>query len=100
MPMRHRLPIVQPWMTAEWPMVTWSPMTVGWVFRITWTSVRSWMLVRAPMRIELTSPRITTFIHRLLSGPTCTSPITCALTSTKAVGSTCGRTPLNTRIIR
>ena len=81
-PIRQRLPIVQPWITAEWPMVTWSPITVGWVLRITWTRVKSWTLDRAPMRMELTSPRTTTFIHRLLSGPTCTSPITWALTST------------------
>src|SRR5262245_58300628 len=45
------------------------------------------------------SPRTTTFIQMLLSAPTWTSPITCALTSTNAVGSTVGNTDLYGRSI-
>src|SRR6476469_1995113 len=81
-------------------MVTLLPITVGFVWRITCTSVRSWMLVRSPTRMEFTSPRTTTFIQTLLSAPRWTSPITWALASTKAVGSTVGRTDRYGRNIR
>ena len=39
-----------------------------------------------PMRIWLTSPRMTTFIHTEDSAPMTTSPMTWALSSTYAVG--------------
>ncbi len=60
--------------------------------RITWTMVPSWRLVRAPMRIQCTSPRTTTFIQRLLSSPMVTSPMTWALWSTQADGGDRGET--------
>jgi len=49
------------------------------------------MLVRRPIRIQFTSPRMTTFIHAPDSAPISTSPITWALSSRKAVGSMRGR---------
>ena len=60
---------------------------------MTWTTVPSWMFVRRPIRIQFTSPRMTTHIQTLLSSPISTSPMTCALSSMKAVGWTRGRTP-------
>ena len=51
MPISTRSSIVVPCTTAEWPTVTSSPMIVGCVSRITWIIVRSWMLVRLPMRM-------------------------------------------------
>ncbi len=60
-----------PWRIAPCPTVTSSPMSVGCVLRITWTTLPSWMLV--------------------LSSPISTSPITCALSSTNAVGATRGK---------
>ena len=58
------------------PIVTLSPMVVGWVLVITWTTVPSWTLLRLPILIQFTSPRITTHIQTLLSSPISTSPIT------------------------
>ena len=49
--------------------------------------------MRRPMRIRCTSPRMTTDIQTLLSSPISTSPMTCALSSMKAVGWTRGSTP-------
>ena len=43
-----------------------------------WRTAQSWMLVRAPMRMELTSPRTTAFIQREDWGPRSTSPMTWA----------------------
>ena len=43
-------------------------------------------LVRRPIVIQWTSPRITAHIQTLLSSPISTSPMTWALVSTKAVG--------------
>ena len=94
MPIRQRSSMVQPCSTAECPTVTSSPMVVGCVSRITCTIVRSWMLLRRPMRMRWTSPRMTTFIHTDDSAPRCTSPITWADASTNAVVSTVGRVPL------
>ena len=74
--------MVQPWTIAPWPMVTSSPMVVGWVPDWTWTTVPSWTLVLAPIRMAFTSPRMTTFIQTELSGPMWTSPMTWALSST------------------
>ena len=69
-------------------------MVVGCVSRITCTIVRSWMLLRRPMRMRCTSPRITAFIHTEDSAPMWTSPITWADASTNAVASTVGVVPL------
>ena len=74
---------------ALWPMVTSSPITVAkppslacgpsW---LTWTTLPSWMLVRAPMRMKLTSPRTTVPGQIETSSPSTTSPITLAAGST------------------
>jgi hypothetical protein len=56
------------------------------------------MFVRRPIRTWFTSPRMTTFIQTDDSGPIATSPTTCALSSTYALGSTVGLTLLNLRI--
>ena len=76
MPIRHWSSIVQPWITAAWPIVTLSPMLVGCVPVIAWTIVPSWMLVRLPTLIQCTSPRMTAHIQTLLSSPISTSPMT------------------------
>ena len=47
----------------------------------------SWMLVRAPIRIRLTSPRSTQLYQMLASGPISMSPISRAPGATKAAGS-------------
>ena len=39
--------------TAAWPIVTLSPIVVGCVPVIAWTTVPSWMLVRRPTRIRV-----------------------------------------------
>ena len=62
------------------------------------TIVKSWMLLRRPMRMRLTSPRTTTFIQIDDSSPRNTSPITCALWSTYALGSIDGTMSLKGRI--
>src|SRR5688572_9781298 len=93
MPIRHWFSIVQPWTMAPCPIVTLSPIVVGCVPLITWTTVPSWMLVRRPTRIALTSPRRTAPIHTPLSSPMSTSPITWALSSMNAVGWMRGDTP-------
>ena len=64
-PIRQRSSMVQPWTIAACPMVTSSPMVVGWVPDWTWTTVPSWTLVLAPIRMAFTSPRMTTFIQTL-----------------------------------
>ena len=94
MPTRIRSCSVHPCTIAPCPIVTSSPIVVGCVPRMTCTIVPSWMLLRRPMRIRCTSPRITTFIQTLLASPISTSPMTCALSSTYAVGCTAGRRPL------
>src|SRR5581483_3097917 len=93
MPMRHCASIVQPWITAAWPIVTASPMCVSCVPSIAWTTAPSWMFDRRPIRMMFTSPRTTAHIHTLLSSPTSTSPMTCALVSMNAVGAIRGLTP-------
>src|SRR6476661_4558462 len=75
-------------------------MVVGWVSRMTWTIVPSWMLVRRPIRMACTSPRTTTFIQTLLSWPMATSPMTCADASTNALSWTTGSRPWCARSIR
>src|ERR1700722_10495006 len=57
------------------------------------------MLVRAPMRIQFTSPRITTPGQTLESTPIETSPITTAATSIYALPAICGAPPPYFRII-
>src|SRR5579884_4264021 len=57
------------------------------------------MLVRLPMRIELTSPRMTALNHTLDSAPITTSPITTAVSSINALSAMVGVMPWNERII-
>jgi hypothetical protein len=79
----------QAWMMALWPIVTSSPITVAkppsfacgpsW---LTWITVPSCTLLRAPMRMKLTSPRTTVIGQIETSSPSTTSPITAAAGST------------------
>ena len=79
----------QAWTMALCPMVTSAPITVAkppslacgpsW---LTWITVPSWMLVRAPMRTKLTSPRTTVNGQTETSSPSSTSPMTLANGST------------------
>jgi len=85
MPISTASSMVQAWMIALWPMVTSLPMRVAnppslacgpsW---LTWTMVPSWRLVRAPMRMKFTSPRMTVAGQTELSSPISTSPMTVA----------------------
>src|SRR6266850_4088699 len=68
-------------------------MLVGCVPVIACTIDPSWMFDRRPTRIQWTSPRSTAHIHTLLSSPISTSPMTCALSSMKAVGWARGEVP-------
>ena len=60
-----------------WPITHSSPTTVG-ASGVVWSTVPSWMLVRAPIRIEPSSPRSTAPGHTELSGPMRTEPMTTA----------------------
>src|SRR3954469_20064348 len=68
-------------------------MLVGCVPVIACTIDPSWMFDRRPTRIQWTSPRSTAHIQTLLSSPISTSPMTCALSSMKAVGWARGDVP-------
>ena len=94
MPMKHRSFNVHAWMTAAWPMVTWSPMKVPYLRESTWTTVRSWMLTRLPMRMTFMSPRTRQPNQMLVSAPISTSPMTLAVGARKTLGSMVGQTPL------
>ena len=52
-------------------------MRVG-VIGVVWTTVPSWIDVRAPMTMPPGSPRSTALGHTDASGPSSTSPITTA----------------------
>ncbi len=56
---RRHCASVQAWMMAAWPTVTSSPIDAWREAPSTWMIVPSWMLVRAPMRMRLVSPRMT-----------------------------------------
>ena len=86
-------------MIAACPIVTSSPIVVGCVPFMTCTMVPSCTLLRRPIRIQCTSPRMTTFIQTLLASPISTSPMTWAESSTNAVGWTRGVMPLYERSI-
>ena len=60
-----------------WPITHSSPTTVG-SSAVVCSTVQSWMLVRAPMRISPSSPRRTALGHTELSGPMRTDPMTTA----------------------
>ena len=79
-PMKPRFLIVQPCTIAIWPISTSSPMMVGHSGApgfgpSQWTTLPSWMLVRAPITIRLTSARSTQLYQMLASGPMVTSPV-------------------------
>ena len=93
MPTKARSCRVQACSTAAWPMVTSSPMSVGSPPPVTWMTVPSCTLVRAPMRMTFTSPRTTTLNQMPLSGPISVSPITVAFGATKAVSAIVGVMP-------
>src|SRR6266545_4307791 len=57
-------------------MVTSSPTTVGWVPEVTCTTEWSCTFVRAPMRTQFTSPRMTVWNQTEESSPISTSPTT------------------------
>ena len=83
--------IVQPCRTAAWPdrHVVADPRGMGVPHHVDHGAVLD---IRAVARSgsRCTSPRMTTFIQTLLSWPISTSPMTCALSSTNAVGWTVG----------
>src|SRR5258708_37957830 len=60
--------------------------------------VASWILVRAPMRIEFRSPRTWQWNQIPVSDPTTTSPITDAVGAMKASSAIVGVTPFSENI--
>ena len=72
-----RSSIVQPSRCTMWPITHSSPTTVG-ASIVVCSTVQSWMLVRAPMRISPSSARSTAFGQTVLSGPMRTAPMTTA----------------------
>ena len=60
-----------------WPITHSSPTTVG-SSTVVCSTVQSWMLVRAPMRISPSSPRSTALGQIELCGPIVTDPMTTA----------------------
>ena len=93
MPTNARSYSVQPCTIAACPIVTSSPIAVEKRSRVTWMTVRSWMLVRAPIRICSTSPRITQPNQTLDCGPIHTSPITLAVGASQTSAAISGRRP-------
>jgi hypothetical protein len=61
-----------------WPMTTSAPMASGKRSWVTCRIVPSWTLVRAPTRIQLTSPRAAVWNQNELSSPTSISPASSA----------------------
>ena len=88
-PTSTRLPISQPCRVTECPTVTSSPIRVEKRLVVTWTTQRSWMLLRVPISTSSTSARTTEPNQTLERGPKRTEPITQALSKTTAVGSIC-----------
>src|SRR5580765_5327118 len=66
---------------------------------MTCTTVPSCTLLRLPILIQFTSPRMTTHIQTLLSSPISTSPITWAESSMNTLEGTRGMRPRCGRII-
>ena len=84
MPISDSSPMVQPCSMTWWPTVTFSPTTSGMPTSAC-STLRSWMLLPLPMRMDSVSPRITVPNQTLLSSASATRPITCALSATQAV---------------
>src|ERR1051326_4834320 len=61
-------------------------------------TVASWMLVRAPMRIEFRSPRTMQWNQMPVSAPTVTSPMTAAVGAMNASGAMVGEPPFREKI--
>ena len=82
MPTNTRLPMRQPCSITLWPMVTSSPITSGEPSGLasflcdTCSMLKSCTLLRAPMRMLFTSPRITANGHTDTCSASDTSPIT------------------------
>ena len=80
MPISEPSPTVQPCSMAWWPTVTRAPI-VSAKPGSACSTAPSWMLLRAPIAIEVLSPRATAPAHTLASAPTLTSPISVASTA-------------------
>lgn len=90
MPIRQPSSIVQACRLALCPTVT-SALTMQGRSLVTWTMLPSWMLLRLPMRIALTSPRTTALNQIEHSSPSSTSPMIRAPSATKTdSGTTAG----------
>src|SRR5512133_1609757 len=74
-------------------MVTSSPTIVGCVLLVTWRVVRSWTLVRAPIRMWFTSPRSTQPNQIDDLSAISTSPRTTAPSATNTLAWTTGALP-------
>src|SRR5262245_19770790 len=99
MPIRQWGPTRAPWSRTAWPRVTWSAISTGYPPRSTWMTVPSWMLVYGPIRMELTSPRITVWNQTLDCSLISTSPITSAVSAMKTVSWIFGSLPWKPRIM-
>ena len=86
-------------MTALWPTVTSSPMKVENSPESMCTTVPSWMLVRAPMRMLFMSPRTRQWNQIPVSDPITTSPMTAAVGAMKASSAMVGVTPSNEKMV-
>src|SRR6185295_16239494 len=95
MPIRAPSSIVQPWIMAWWPITTSAPIESGNLSCVTWSTAPSWTLVRAPMRIQWTSPRATVWNQNETSSPSSTSPATCAEGASHTRRPRTGRRPSN-----
>ena len=69
----HPSPIVQAWIIAACPIVTYLP-TFTPKLSARCTIVPSWTLLPSPISMELMSPRSTQLCHTLDLGPRWTSP--------------------------
>jgi len=86
-------------MTALCPTVTSSPMKAENAPESTWMIDPSWMLVRAPIRIEFMSPRTRQWNQIPVSDPTTTSPMTAAVGAMNASSAIVGVTPSREKMV-
>src|SRR5262249_37682386 len=80
-PISAPLRMTAPWTMAPCPSVTSSSSVVEYFSCVTWIAQLSWMLERAPTRIEWQSPRRTELYQREPSSPRMTSPMTAAVSA-------------------
>ena len=90
-PIMHRSPTTQPSRWVLWPTTHSVPMTVGQSC-VVWTTVPSWIEVRAPTSMLPWSPRSTAHGQTDASAPRRTFPMITASGWTKAAGSISGST--------